>query len=69
MKDGEMNDELADNLELCMHLRHDADYGLIYDQESAEAAIRYAKHFLSVVKKTSLITECVLVGNSLSEGL
>lgn len=51
VKDGTMNDELADTLELCMHLRHDADYGLIYDKESAEAAIRYAQQFLSVSKK------------------
>jgi len=51
VKDGRMDSELADTLELCMHLRHDADYGLIYYQESAEAAIRYAKHFLSVAKK------------------
>jgi len=51
VKDGKMDGELADTLELCMHLRHDADYGLIYDKESAEAAIRYAQHFLSVAKK------------------
>jgi len=51
VKDGTMNDELADTLELCMHLRHDADYGLIYDKESAETAIRYAQQFLSVTKK------------------
>jgi uncharacterized protein (UPF0332 family) len=51
VEDGTMNDELADTLELCMHLRHDADYGLIYDKESAETAIRYAQQFLSVTKK------------------
>jgi uncharacterized protein (UPF0332 family) len=51
VKDGTMNDELADTLELCMHLRHDADYGLIYDTESAETAIRYAQQFLSVSNK------------------
>ena len=51
VKDGTMNDELADTLELCMHLRHDADYGLIYDKESAETAIRYAQQFFSVTRK------------------
>ncbi|MCX6667944.1 MAG: HEPN domain-containing protein [Euryarchaeota archaeon] len=51
VKDDIMNGELADTLELCMHLRHDADYGLIYDKESAETAIRYAQQFLSVAKK------------------
>src|SRR4030042_26872 len=50
VKAGKMKEEFADTLELCMHLRHDADYGLIYDQESAETAIRYAQHFLSVAK-------------------
>jgi len=51
VKDGTMNEEFADTLELCMHLRHDADYGLIYDKESAETAIRYAQNFLSTAKK------------------
>lgn len=51
VKDGTMNDELADTLELCMHLRHDADYGLIYDKESADTAIHYAQQFLSKTKK------------------
>jgi uncharacterized protein (UPF0332 family) len=51
VKDGTMNDELVDTLELCMQLRHDADYGLIYDKESAETAIRYAQQFLSVSNK------------------
>jgi uncharacterized protein (UPF0332 family) len=46
-----MNEEFADSLELCLRLRHDADYGLIYDQESAETAIRYAQQFLSAAKK------------------
>lgn len=46
---GLMNQEMIDNFELCMHLRHDADYGLLYDQESAKTAIKYAEIFL---KKT-----------------
>lgn len=51
IKDGTMNEELIDSLEPCMHLRHDADYGLIYDQESAEVALHYAEEFISVAKK------------------
>jgi uncharacterized protein (UPF0332 family) len=51
VKDGTMKEEDADTLELCMHLRHEADYGLIYDQDSAEAAFRYAQQFLSKTKK------------------
>ena len=38
-------------LELRMHLRHDADYGLIYDQESAETTTHHSQQFLSVAKK------------------
>jgi uncharacterized protein (UPF0332 family) len=48
VKDGTMKAEFADTLELCMHLRHDANYGLIYDKESAA--------ILVCDKKTSLIT-------------
>ena len=48
---GLMNQEMIDNFELCMHLRHDADYGLIYDQESAKSAIKYTKIFLKETLK------------------
>jgi uncharacterized protein (UPF0332 family) len=51
VKKDAMHEEFADTLELCMHLRHDADYGLIYDKESAETAIRYAQKFFLVAKK------------------
>jgi len=49
LNQGLINQEMVDNFELCMHLRHDADYGLLYDQESARTAIKYAEVFL---KKT-----------------
>ena len=42
-----LNAEMVENLELCMHLRHEADYGLTYHQESAETAIKYAGEFLN----------------------
>lgn len=51
VKTGKMDPELSDTLELCMHLRHDADYGSIYDKESAQTAIRYAEQFLAETKK------------------
>ena len=41
-----MNQEMIDNFELCMRLRHDADYGLLYDKESATVANKYAEVFL-----------------------
>lgn len=42
-----LNAEMVENLELCMHLRHEADYGLTYHQESAETAIKYTEEFLN----------------------
>ena len=47
VKENTLNVEMVDNIELCMHLRHEADYGLIYNQESAETAIKYAGTFLN----------------------
>ena len=39
--------EMLENLKLCMSLRHEAEYGLTYHQESAETAIKYAGDFLN----------------------
>ena len=47
VKDDELNIEMVENLELCMNLRHEADYGLTYHQESAETALKYAEGFLN----------------------
>jgi len=46
VKEDKLNGEMVENLELCMNLRHEADYGLTYHQESAETAIKYAGDFL-----------------------
>jgi uncharacterized protein (UPF0332 family) len=46
VKKDKLNAELVENLELCMSLRHEADYGLTYHQESAETALKYAEEFL-----------------------
>jgi len=46
VKEDELNKEMIENLELCMNLRHEADYGLTYHQESAETALKYAGEFL-----------------------
>jgi len=53
VKENKLNAELVENLELCMNLRHEADYGLTYHQESAETSIKYAEEFL--VKAFNLI--------------
>lgn len=45
IRQGMLDQEMVDNFELCLHLRHDADYGLTYNNESAETAIEYAENF------------------------
>ncbi|MEF8848831.1 MAG: hypothetical protein V5A68_06830 [Candidatus Thermoplasmatota archaeon] len=46
VKNDELNAEMVENMELCMNLRHQADYGLSYTQKSSETALKYAKDFL-----------------------
>ncbi len=46
VKSEKLDSEMVENLELCMSLRHEADYGLTYHQESAETALKYAEGFL-----------------------
>jgi len=47
VEEDRLNAEMVENLELCMSLRHEADYGLTYHQESAETALKYAEEFLN----------------------
>ena len=49
VEEDRLNAEMVENLELCMNLRHEADYGLTYHQESAETALKYAEEFLNEV--------------------
>jgi len=49
VKDGSIDAQQAEEFELCMGIRLDADYGIVYDRESAEIAIGYAESFF---KKT-----------------
>jgi uncharacterized protein (UPF0332 family) len=46
VKNNELTIDMVENIELCMNLRHEADYGLSYTQESAETALKYAENFL-----------------------
>ena len=46
VKEDKLESEMVENLELCLNLRHEADYGLTYHQESAETALKYAEEFL-----------------------
>ena len=54
VKEDTLNAEMVDNIELCLHLRHEADYGLIYNKESADTAIKYAESFLNNALKLLL---------------
>jgi uncharacterized protein (UPF0332 family) len=47
VKENNLDAEMVENLELCMNLRHEADYGLTYHQQSAKIAIKYAEDFLN----------------------
>jgi len=43
---GELEQEFADNFEMGMDIRHEADYALTYDEDSARIAIENTRRFL-----------------------
>ncbi|PKP60687.1 MAG: hypothetical protein CVT88_02295 [Candidatus Altiarchaeales archaeon HGW-Altiarchaeales-1] len=47
VRTNELEHEFADNLEMSMDLRHEADYGLTYDEESAKITVENAKKLLA----------------------
>lgn len=47
---GELAKEFADNFEMCMDIRQEADYGLTYNSRSAELSIESAKKLLEATK-------------------
>ena len=51
VRTGLIKDEFAENFELCMEIRHEADYALLYDEESAKMAFENAARFLEKAKK------------------
>ncbi len=46
VKVGELEQEFVDNFEMSMDIRHEADYALTYDEDSAKIAIENARRFL-----------------------
>ena len=50
VKTGELDKEFADNYEMCMDIRHEADYGLTYSDESAKLSVKAAKQLLETAK-------------------
>ena len=51
IKTGELQEEIGDDLENCMDIRHEADYGLTYDNESAKLCIDAARNLLNSAEK------------------
>jgi uncharacterized protein (UPF0332 family) len=48
---GELDGELADDFELCMGIRHEADYALRYDEVTATRTISMAERMLDASKR------------------
>ena len=46
----ELDGDYVDTYEMCMDIRHEADYGLSYDKESARLCIEAAGSFLQKTK-------------------
>ena len=50
-KTGELDKEHIENFEICMDIRHEADYGMTYDVESATMCIEASYKLLEKSKK------------------
>ena len=51
IKPEELDIEIGDDFENCMDIRHEADYGLTYDSESATICIEAARSLLESAEK------------------
>ncbi len=51
VKSEELDEGHVDNFELVMGTRHEADYALVYDEESARISVQYATDFLDVARR------------------
>ena len=51
IKTGEMDKEFADNFEMCMDIRQEADYGLSYTGESARIAVEDADQLVKAAER------------------
>ena len=51
IKTGEMDKEFADNFEMCMDIRQEADYGLSYTGESARIAVEDADKLVKAAER------------------
>ena len=51
VKPRELDLECVENFEMSMDIRHEADYALVYEEESAELAYENARRFLNKTRK------------------
>ena len=50
VRTGELDASIGDDLELCMDIRHEADYGLVFSGESAALAVRSARRTVEAAR-------------------
>ncbi len=50
VKEGMLDERIADEFELVMNLRHEADYGLIFSRDGARLAIEMAERMIEATK-------------------
>ena len=50
VKTGEMDKEFADNFEICMDIRQEADYGLSYKDKNAKIAVEDAEKLIKAAE-------------------
>lgn len=51
VKGGRLAKGIGDDFEMCMDVRHQANYGLSYSNESAELTVKAAREFYDVARK------------------
>jgi uncharacterized protein (UPF0332 family) len=57
VRTGELDPSIADDLELCMEIRHEADYGHEFGRESAELALRAARRTVEAARGSLAASE------------
>ncbi len=48
IKTSELPKDIADDFEMCMDIRHEADYGMFYSEESAKLSIKAAQRLFQL---------------------
>ncbi len=48
IKSGDLDTDIAEDFEMCMNVRHEADYGMVYRKESAALSIEAARRLFEL---------------------